>query len=254
MLSKNKLFLAGFIIIVAISLAGWGIWLWSLKTPTNGNADNTNTANANISNTNAALDENANSQQSNANSASIDTSDWQTYRNEELGFEMKYPEEFKVAENNPSFNFNPNAEDQTNVSFENSQIINDCGCGIYIRVEDNNKLFSIDGWLNSDEQKNDNYISQKQYDERKNITDEAVRLFAGQYSEETIKINGLLSLRQNYATEGGGYDRVLISKNDKIYVITARSDSYYFNKKESQKDGGKLADISEKMLQNFILL
>ena len=100
MLSKNKLFLAGFIIIVAISLAGWGIWLWSLKTPTNGNADNTNTANANISNTNAALDENANSQQLNANNSSIDTSDWQAYRNEELGFEFMHPSNCKVDINN----------------------------------------------------------------------------------------------------------------------------------------------------------
>ena len=110
MLSKNKLFLAGFIIIVAISLAGWGIWLWSLKTPTNGNANNTNTANANISNTNAALDANANSQQLNVNSSSIDTSNWQTYRNEELGFEIKYPNDWRIESQDGSAIISCNSE------------------------------------------------------------------------------------------------------------------------------------------------
>jgi len=93
MTSQNKLLLAVLMIIIAISLVGWGIWLWSLKPPTNNNA---NTANTNISNTNAALNENVNSQQLNVNSQPIDTSDWQTYRNEELGFEVKYPEGWKV--------------------------------------------------------------------------------------------------------------------------------------------------------------
>ncbi len=86
MISQKKLLLAVLIIIIAISLAGWGVWLWSLRTPINGN---TNASNANISNVNTV---------SNVNNQPIDTSDWQTYRNEELGFEVRYPDGWRVEE------------------------------------------------------------------------------------------------------------------------------------------------------------
>ena len=100
MISQKKLLLAVLIIIIAISLAGWGVWLWSLRTPINGN---TNASNANISNVNTV---------SNVNNQPIDTSDWQTYRNEELGFEVKHPSgwQWKDLPDRTVELFNPKSE------------------------------------------------------------------------------------------------------------------------------------------------
>ncbi|MEW6610398.1 MAG: hypothetical protein AB1352_02085 [Patescibacteria group bacterium] len=37
----------------------------------------------------------------------IDTSDWKTYRNEELGFQIKYPNEWGIDEEKIDHRFNP---------------------------------------------------------------------------------------------------------------------------------------------------
>lgn len=109
MISQKKLLLAVLMIIVAISLAGWIVLLRGYKTEPNGN---TNAANTNISNINTTPNDNINGQQLNVNNQPIDTSDWQTYRNEELGFEVKYPSgwQWKDLSDNAVELFDPKSE------------------------------------------------------------------------------------------------------------------------------------------------
>lgn len=87
----NKLILI-IIIIVFVGIAGAVGFVLIFKDQNN-NTSNQNISNANIANTNMAQNNqntNINGQSANLN-VSIDTSEWETYRNEELGFEVKYP-------------------------------------------------------------------------------------------------------------------------------------------------------------------
>ena len=86
----NKLILLVLLIIIGITV--WVVWLMfsGVQKPTNTNTtvsqnQNSNTANINVANTNT--------QPTNLN-ASVDTSNWKTYRNEELNLVFSYPEVF----------------------------------------------------------------------------------------------------------------------------------------------------------------
>lgn len=78
------------LIIVLIGITGWVVWpiLSGVQKPTKTNTVISQKTNDNAANTNVS---NINTQPANLN-ASVDTSNWKTYRNEELGFEVKYPE------------------------------------------------------------------------------------------------------------------------------------------------------------------
>ncbi|OGE72730.1 hypothetical protein A3H40_02610 [Candidatus Daviesbacteria bacterium RIFCSPLOWO2_02_FULL_38_15] len=181
------------------------------------------------------------------NSEATDQSEWLKYDNKELAFSVKYPSVFEIITDDFSFS-------KPNLTFTNNEIKFACGCAIYIMVENNPGQLSINDWLNSDVEKMNKYISQEQFNKMKNSSNETERLFSGSYNEENIYVSGIASLKQNYGTEGGGYERTLIPFLNKIYVITAWSDGYYFNHGEIRRDNGDLYNTYLKMISSFSIM
>ncbi|MEK7130128.1 MAG: hypothetical protein AAB793_00565 [Patescibacteria group bacterium] len=187
MISQKRLLLAVLMIIIAVSLAGWGVWLWNIKTQPNGNANNINMANANISNVNTV---------SNVNNQPIDTSDWQTYRNEEMGFEVKYPEGWRVEEggigNNIINFFPPNKSSGYEYSGD-----------IHIVILENSKNLSLE----------------KYYGEGEMIR---ANLFVATRENYPINISGIPARRFNgfpTMVQGDESNTVSIPLNDKIIEV-----------------------------------
>ncbi len=83
----------------------------------------------------------------------IDTSDWKTYRNEEYGFEFKYPKEW-AGQNEVHYN-----DKNRNPSYQNleadllERII--IGDSFNIGIYGNNKKISLKDWLNNNRQQNE---------------------------------------------------------------------------------------------------
>lgn len=95
-LSQTDTLILSTLIILLIGIIGWVVWpmFQGSQTATNTNTVVSQNGNSNASNANAA---NTNTQPANLNT-NIDTSNWKTYRNEELGFEVRYPEGWRVEE------------------------------------------------------------------------------------------------------------------------------------------------------------
>lgn len=90
-LSQSNKFVLAVLMIILAGFAGRVVWFMAFKAnpPANTNA---NIANTNIPNNNIATNVNVNGQ--------IDISNWQTYRNEKLGFSILYPSDWQIESKN----------------------------------------------------------------------------------------------------------------------------------------------------------
>ena len=129
----------------------------------------------------------------------IDTSDWLTYRNEELGFEFRYPNSYIVKEQSNLENYSANIEKL--IFFYDKKYLNHDTefPGINYFIYDNNKKLSLKEWISSN---GNNILTWNIYD----------------YKQTVGIIHGYESLiLENKSVN----DKILLIKlNDKIVIFT----------------------------------
>src|SRR3989344_2545976 len=137
--------------------------------------------------------------------SAIDTSDWQTYRNDEFGFEVKYPKGFAIADGDQSFIRRDGGSFGINISDKNNGT-----AALHVSVIETN--LSPREWLD------EHYTA---------IPANYNDVYAGHYStpQDTI-VNGVSALRFSLFFTSGSLQSTIIQKDSNVlYHIAAGSDS-----------------------------
>lgn len=151
------------------------------------------------------------------NRPDVNVSNWQIYRNEEFGFEVMYPGDWKMADinnqlwKNVVFALNPPFNPETEYIPEGM---------VYFQIYDNAQRLSIHQWLLD----SDDYFSQQEAEEIQAEVRSGESVFGIGYQEKEVKISGKDAIEQYVGGEGGSQRIILAPLDDKIYAITLGSD------------------------------
>lgn len=195
-----------------------------------------------IVNDNAIQEENINTQEN------LIEEDWLIHKNEDFKFKFEYPANWEVKEYDIDHNLNPI------MRLANKEIEEKLSGEIYIRIETSNST-DIHQWLNSDtEEKKGKYWSQQDYNQVQEDPESVSAALIGEYyQEEIILKNGKKALKQIHSLEGGDYIKVLIPNSQKVFVISAGSERYYFTNPERRQeiDQGEIYEEFHDLIESF---